>query len=172
MHLESHSQPVKPISYCLILLSCLLFMPACSDEPDSAEQQVRQFIEQAEQQIEQRNTSGLKELISENYRDNRNLDQKGILRLALGYFLGHQNIHLFTHIKEIHITKPEQAHVKLFAATTGQPVSSMDSFINIRAQLYLFELSLIKEDDEWQVNQARWRRARINEMLNDQSRIR
>ena len=156
-----------------ILLSAIcafFFVIACSNESesDSAEQQIRQFISNAEHQLEQREISGLKELISENDRDYHNLDQKGILRLALGYFLGHQNIHLFTHIKEIHITKPEQAHVKLFAATTGQPVSSMDSFINIRAQLYLFELSLVKEGGDWQVNQARWRRARINEMINDQ----
>ena len=168
MHLESNSHPVKPVSYCLILLSCLLFMPACSDEPDSAEQQVRQLISQAEHRVEARDASGLKKLISDKYRDDRGLDQKGLLRLALGYFLGHQNIHLFTRIKEIHLTGPEQAHVKLFAAATGKPVSSMDSLINIRAQLYLFELSLIKEDGDWQVNQARWRRAQINEMLNDQ----
>ena len=168
MHLETLAHTVKPVSYFIILLSCVFFLPACGEEPDSAEQQIRQFITLAEQRVEARNASGLKELISENYRDDRNMDQKGILRLALGYFLGHRNIHLFTHIKEIHLSGPEQAHVKLFAATTGKPVSSMDSFINIRAQLYLFELSLIKENGDWQVNQARWRRARINEMLNDQ----
>ena len=171
MRLETNIQlikPVKPVSYFVILLSCLFFMPACSEEPDSSEQQIRQFISHAEQRIEARDASGLKELIAENYHDDRNLDQKGILRLALGYFLSHQNIHLFTHIKEIHLTEPGQAHVKLFAAATGKPVSTMDSFINIRAQLYLFELSLIKEDGDWQVNQARWRRAQINEMLNDQ----
>ena len=152
----------------LLSLYLCLFVIACSDEPDSAEQQIRQFITQAEQRAEQREISGLKELISENYQDDRGLDQKGILRLALVYFMGHSNIHLFTHIKEIHLTRPEQAHVKLFAAMTGTVVNSMNEFINIRAQLYLFELSLIKEDGDWQVNQARWRRAQINEMLNDQ----
>ena len=159
-----------PIHFRILLtaLCTFFFVIACSNESDSAEQQIRQFISNAEHQLEQRDISGLKELISENYLDDRNLDQKGILRLALGYFLGHSNIHLFTHIKEIHLTGPEQAHVKLFAAMTGTVVNSMNEFINIRAQLYLFELSLIKEDGDWQVNQARWRRAQINEMLNDQ----
>ena len=159
-----------PIHFRILLpaICAFFFLIACSNESDSTDQQIRQFISNAEHQLEQRAISGLKELSSENYRTDHNLDQKGILRLALGYFLSHQNIHLFTHIKEIHLTGPEQAHVKLFAATTGNPVSSMDSLINIRAQLYLFELSLIKEDGDWQVNQARWRRARINEMLNDQ----
>ena len=153
------------VHYCLILLGCLFFISACSDEPDSAEQQIRQFIATGERLAEQRNISILKELISENYHDEQKRDQKGILRLLMGYFLGHQNIHLLTHIQKINLTGAGQAHVTLFAAMTGKPVSSMDSLINIRAQLYLFELSLIKEANEWQVNQARWRRASINEML-------
>ena len=168
MNLTRFPYPVTPISYLVILLCCILFIAACSDEADSEEQQIRQFITQVKQRVEQRDTSGLKTLISEHYQDDKSLDQKGILRLALGYFLAHRNIHLMTHIKQIHLTGTHQAHVELFVATSGKPISSMDSFINIRAQLYLLELSLIKEDGEWQVNQARWRRAQINEMLNDQ----
>ena len=151
-------------SFSLIILSCLT---GCSDEPELPEQQIRQFITLGEQSAEQRKMSVLKELVSDNYRDERNLDRKGILRLTQAYFMGHQNIHLFTHIKDIHIIKPEQAHVTLFAAMTGTAVDSMDAFISLRARLYLFELSLIKEEGEWKLNRARWRRAQINEMLND-----
>ncbi|MCW8854810.1 MAG: hypothetical protein OQK76_00270 [Gammaproteobacteria bacterium] len=151
----------------VITLFTLFYLTGCSDKPGSAEQQIRQFITLGEQSAEQRKMSVLKELVSDNYRDERNLDRKGILRLAQAYFMGHQNIHLFTHIKDIHITKPDQAHVTVFAAMTGTAVDSMDAFISLRARLYLFELSLSKEDDEWKLNQARWRRAQINEMLNE-----
>jgi len=159
-----HPGPYLTAVFMLFTLSWLM---ACSDEPESAEQQIRQFIATGEEYAEQRKISALKELISENYRDERNLDQKGILRLAQAYFMGHQNINLFTHIKDIHITRPDQAHVTLFAAMTGTAVDSMDAFISLRARLYVFELALIKKNDEWKLLQAKWRRAQINEMLND-----
>lgn len=106
-------------------------------------------------------------MIADSYSDAKKLDKKGIVRMAASYFLGHQNIHLFTHIKDIHLFEPGKAHVSVFVAMTGKPVSTLDSFLNVRARLYLFELALIKEDDEWLLNQASWRRAQINEMMSE-----
>ena len=148
-----------------LLLTCTALLTACGEEKSSAETIIRQTIATGEQLAEERKISGLKELIADTYMDEKKLDKKMVLRLLQGYFLGHQNIHLFTYIKDIQLLDDSQAQVILYVAMTGKPVTDLDSLMNIRAELYQFELSMIKDDDNWLVNRASWRRALPAELL-------
>ena len=89
------------------------------------------------------------------------LDQKGYSKQRLGdllrvYFFRHKNVYLFTKIEEIDLLAENQATVLLYVAMAGSVISDIDALATLRAQIYQFELQLLKEDD-WLLHHANWK---------------
>ena len=152
------------ISSFLLLIMLLLALVACS-ENQTPEQQVRQFIATGKAAAEERDVIALSELISEQYGDPSRRDRRALIGLTTGYFLRHKNIHLFTQIDEITFPVTDVAKVKLYVAMAGTPVSGAQALIDLRADLYQFDLTLLKEGDEWRLQNASWHRASIEELV-------
>jgi len=158
--------PVLPCSLALLLLLLTFNLQGCSDE-DPAEQQVRHYIDSAILATESRDLGDFRALIDDNYRDAQGHDKKTLSRMAAGYFLRNRNIHLFSKINHIHFPNPEQAEVQLYLAMTGQAVSDLDSLFSLRAELYQFDIKLVKKDGDWLLNNARWQRVRQDELMKE-----
>ena len=156
-----HRYIQSPIITCLM---GLLLLSACS-EPDSPEQQIRNTVEAGVQSVESRSVTDFRQIISDNYLDSYNHDKKAVTRLATGYFLRNKNIHLFTQIKQIHFPVPAEADVQLYVAMTAQPNIDIANILNLRADVYLFELKFVQEDEEWKVINARWSKARLEDLV-------
>ena len=132
----------------------LVLSAACSDD-SSPEQQVRAVIESLEVAAEARDVGDLMEHISANYRDAQGQDRTEASRYARGYFIANQSVHLLTRIESLEFPAPDEARVKLqvgMAGREGQPGSA-----SLNADLYNFDLALIREDGEWKVSYADWR---------------
>ena len=74
---------------------------------------------------------------------------------ARGYFVANQSVHLLTRIESLEFPSPDEARVKLqvgMAGRGGQPGAS-----SLNADLYDFDLALVREGDEWKVSYADWR---------------
>ena len=142
----------------LVLLTSLLGT-ACSDD-DSPEQQIRNYIAAGKLAAESRDLSDFKQLIADDFSDVQGHDKATLVRIAAGYFLRNKNIHLFTQINDIHFPHPDQADVRLYIAMTGQAVNDINSIFNLRADLYEFELKLLRQDGDWLLHNARWSRVR------------
>lgn len=152
---------------CLLhLLLLLVILNGCSD-PDSPEQQVRDTIDSAIQVAESRDVSDFRELIDDGFRDAEGHDKNAVTRIAAGYFLRNRNIHLFSQINHIYFPNPQQADVQLYLAMTGQAVTDINSLFNLRADLYQFDIKLIKQDGDWLLNNARWKRLRQDELISN-----
>lgn len=145
---------------CLVWAS--LFLKACSDDNASPEEQVRRFIEAGVEAAEARSVDGLGELIHTDYRDQKGYNKKQITNLARGLFFRHKEVFLFTRIEEINLVSEIEAIVNLKVAMAGSRISGLEALANLRAQLYDFELQLLKDGD-WQLQHARWHRASIAE---------
>jgi hypothetical protein len=141
-----------------------IVLSACSDN-NSPEGQVRQYVASAVTAAESREALAIRKLISDKYKDESRRDRRRLVGLALGYFLRNKNIHLFTQISEITFPVPEQARVKLYAAMTGSPVVGAQALLDIRADLYQFDLMLIRDGGEWLLESASWRRANIENIV-------
>lgn len=137
----------------------LLALSACDKNTGSAEDQVRNFIQNGVKAAEARNASELIDRLHPNYLDHRNNDKSQISRLIRALFFRHRNIHLFTRIKSIQFPTQQQARVTLFAALTGSIVSEASLLSGLRAQIYRFELELTHQDGEWLLHEAKWQRA-------------
>lgn len=145
----------SPTHWTGIVITLLMF--GCS-EPTPPEQQVREYVEHVVSAVENRKPGQFKDLIDDTYQDSRGHDKTALSRVALAYLLGNNNINIFTQIEAIHFPTPEQADVRLYAGMTATPVHDLGSFLNLRAELFEFELRLIRRDDEWLLNSARWKR--------------
>ena len=139
----------SPISWVALAL-----LTACSD-PASPEQQVRAVIAAMEAAVEARDVGELMEHVSPNFRDGQGQDRSEASRYARGYFVANQSVHLLTRIESLEFPSPDEARVKLqvgMAGRSGEPGAS-----NLNADLYDFDLALIREGDAWKLSYADWR---------------
>lgn len=144
-------------------LLCLL-LSGCGRE-DSPEKEIERFVAAGKEAAEARRPGELKELISEGYLDDQGRTRRDIVALAARYFYANRNIHLLTRIDELLFPAPDRARLRLYAAMAGQNVSDLDALLNMKADLYRFDLELSRGTDGWQVVRAQWRPAGLEEFF-------
>ncbi|HTJ17977.1 MAG TPA: hypothetical protein VL494_14450 [Steroidobacteraceae bacterium] len=116
---------------------------------------MRAVIESMEAAVEARDVGALVEHISPNYRDGQGQDRAEASRYARGYFVANQSVHLLTRVESLKFPSPDEARVKLqvgMAGRSGEPGAA-----SLNANLYDFDLALIREGDEWKLSYADWR---------------
>ena len=144
-------------------LSILILATGCSDSVLSPEDEIKQFIETGVEAAEDRSSSDLAELVFSGYKDEKGYGKKQIEKLSKLYFFRHKNIYLLTKIDEIEFVAANEAWVTLHIAMAGSVISDASLLSGLRAQIYKFELLLIK-DEKWLLHQADWQRASIGDM--------
>ena len=144
--------------YLVYLAVCICLAVSCG-RGDSPEDQVRRFIQQGEEAAEARDIGALKDLISPEYIDGGRRGRRDIVVIAARYFMANKNIHIFSRIGELVFPDPDHADLKLYVAMTGQNVSDLDALLNMRADMYLFDLHLIRDGGDWLLVNADWRPA-------------
>jgi hypothetical protein len=132
----------------------LALLAGCADDT-SPEQQVRSVIESMERAAEARDVGELLEHISANYRDAQGQDRAEASRYARAYFIANQSIHLLTHVESLEFPAPDEARVKVQVGMAGRGAEPGAS--GFTADLYDFDIALIREDGEWKVSYADWR---------------
>ena len=152
------------LSFVIPLIFISLVLSACS-EKRSPEDQVRQFIASAVTAAESREALAIRKLISDKYMDDSRRDRRALTAMAMGYFLRHKNIHLLTQISEIKFPMPDKARVKLYVAMAGSPVTGAQALLDMRADIYQFELILIRDGDDWLLQKLHWQHASLEDIL-------
>jgi hypothetical protein len=104
-------------------------------------------------------------MISEKYSDSQGQDKKAVEAMLRYYFLRNQTIHLFTRIRQISFPQPDVAQADVMVAMAGQPISGAEDLERLRADLHRFEITLARENGEWKVIRAEWRRAEFADFL-------
>jgi hypothetical protein len=139
-------------------------LSACGEEVKSPEVQLRKLVVTAEAAAEDRDLDTLKDMVAEQYEDDRGLDKRTVLQLLRGYFLRHRTIYLLTRIQNIDLQNPSLAQVSVFVAMAGRPIDTAQTLRLIRADLYRFDLVFEAKDQiHWQVTNASWRRAKLDD---------
>jgi hypothetical protein len=152
---------MKMIRYCYgaAVVSLVLLLAACGSG-DTPEEQVKLFVAAGEGAVESRDIGDIKALISEKYGDDHDRTRRDLVALSARYIYANKNIHLLTRIGELTFPSEDSALLRLYVAMTGQNVSDLDALLNMQADLYLFEMELVREDKEWKLLKADWQRAR------------
>lgn len=138
----------------LLAWIALALLAACADE-SSPEQQVRAVIDSMEQAAEARDVGELLDHVSDTYRDGQGQDRAEASRYARGYFVVNQSVHLLTRIERLEFPSPDEARVKLQVGMAGRGGAAGGA--GLTADLYDFDVALVREDGEWKVSYADWR---------------
>ncbi len=140
------------------------FLWGCSDDEVSKEDEVRQFIESGVLAAETRSHRDLAALIDKDYKDDKKQNKNRLMGLVQAYFYMHKNIHLFVKFDEIVFQGEDKAFVSMYVAMAGSVIADASMLSSLRAKTYKFELQIIKKD-EWLVNQAKWERSNLKDMI-------
>jgi hypothetical protein len=142
----------------LLCLAALAGIVTGCGERESPEAQVRTVIEQMELAAEARDVSDVLELVSAQYRDDYGNGRDEIGRAVRGYFIANQSIHLLTRIEELSFPAEDEARVSVLVGMVGRDAAAANAW-NLAADLYRFEVAIVREDGEWKITWARWRRS-------------
>ena len=140
-----------------------IVLNACSDAELSREDEIKLYIESGIEAAESRSSGDLAELIDESYLDDKGLNKTQLTKLLRLYFIKHKNIYLFSKLDTIEFPSANEAIVTLRIAMAGSVISDVNALSSLRARIYQFELSLVK-DEEWLLRQARWHDASLSDM--------
>ena len=141
----------------VLILGLLLF--GCGGEEQTPEARIRALISAGEVAAESRDISGVLDLISERYRDERGLDRQAVKRIVAGQFLTHQSIHLLVQTDAVRLLTPTRAEALTYVAMSGTRIDGPDDLLGLRADLYRFDLELEIEDGDWRITGGQWRKA-------------
>jgi len=142
-----------------------LLLVSCSSAKDTPEAQVRALIARAETAAEQKDLAALRSMISDKYADGEGQDKKAIEAVLRFYFLRNQSIHLFTRVQAITFPEPSRARAVVLVAMAGQPIKGEQELERLHADLNNFVITLARENTEWKVITAEWRRAEAGDFL-------
>ena len=136
------------------LLTALLAtgLASCGGAPESAEQQLRAWVDRGHEAAENKDRGALMEMISPTYSDARGNSRNDIENLFRFYFLRAKKVGLLVSIDDIDIFDDTAAEVMLTVAMGA----TTDSALGITADAWEFELALEKAGDEWLLVSARW----------------
>lgn len=150
--------------YAYVYFIVLLSIVSCAEVEKDREAQIRQYIEHGKALAEQKDYTGLGELVHADYKDHKDLDKKRLINMFRAYFFMHNNIHLLTRIDSMAFQSENQVFVTLYVAMAGKVIDSKDALRGLRAQIYKIELQLSLED-QWLLEQAKWQRAMLRDMM-------
>ena len=144
---------ILPTSLIFILLA------ACGSDTDSAalvnpEDELRAWVSTAEERAEEKDRSGLLDMISEAYADGRGNDRNKVGNMLRLYFMRQQSVVMLTSVDDIKLMGDSAAEVNVTVGMAGTNASAL----GVRANAYNFEFVLEKPDDEWMLLGASWGR--------------
>ncbi len=139
---------------------------ACAPAVESPEDQVRILLARAERLAEEQDVGALKDLVAEDYVDDRGNDRQAVVGLLTFYFLRNETIHLLPRVRSVQVPEPSRAKATLLVAMAGRPIEGLEGLARIRADLYRFDFLLVGgSDGEWKVVRAEWGRADLDDFL-------
>ncbi len=149
----------------LTCLAVVLLLAACGGgAPETPERQVRARIEQGRQLAEQRDSGGLAELLSEDFRGPRGMSRHDVRALLLRLFFRYRHPHYLVRIKRIEPLPDGRFSVQLLVAMSATSVN-LDQLSDLRARLLAIDLVFRREDDDWRIERAAWRNAAVTDFL-------
>lgn len=120
------------------------------------EQILYQSIAELESRFEERKLGKIVEYISENYHDETGRNLRDIKRAIQMQLMRHKSLYVFSSIKDVQWTEDNNAKVKIATAMGGKPMESASILTSVRADMILFAVDFVLEDEVYKVKSATW----------------
>lgn len=124
----------------------------CGDPPAPPEQALRAWVAEGQRRAEEKDRSGLMEMIADEYIDARGNDRDAIEQLFRIYFLRANSIKLLTSIEDVRVFGDSAGEIDLKVGMAA----THDGVLGLSADRYNFELELVRDGDDWLLISGRW----------------
>lgn len=148
----------------VLLAAGAWLLAACGGPPDTPEAQLRALIGDVEQAAEGHEISVFRDVVADDYQDERGFNRQTVLRIVQGVLIRNQRVHLLSLVRNIDVQGSEAGAVVL-VAMAGQPIESTEALLNVRAELMRFDVDFVRRDEQWLVAAVAWRRAEVKDFL-------
>jgi hypothetical protein len=122
------------------------------------EAEIRALLAAAEEAAEARDAGFFADALGAGYRDTRGHDRDELVRTLRGYFIANQRIEIMSRVDDIALEGADAARAVVHAGMVGQRAGA-GLIDGVEAELYRFELELVKDGGDWQIIGADVRRA-------------
>jgi len=136
----------------------VLFVAACSGGV-TPEEEIRALVREAQIAAEERQVGDFARLISEQYGDEHGNSKEELVRMLRLQMIRNQVIYLMVRTGEIKLVDDLSATAVVRVAMAGGPLETFEDLARLGAELYRFDLELVKESGKWRIIRARWGRA-------------
>ncbi len=144
----------------ILLLAPGLICGACSDTQLTAEEQLRNLLQEAEKQLEARDLNSAMVYVDPAYSDSAGRDYRALKALLFGYLLRHKSIHILSKIDHIELVSDGEAVLVVFAGLVGSPQEAEMALSTWRGDLLRLQLHFFNNSQgDWLLHRAEWRRA-------------
>jgi len=140
-----------------LITSLIILVSACSDDPSSPEQQVRDTLQAIEIAAEERSMSDLMGHIAEDYSDHQGNDKDSIRRILQLLFLRNQSINVFSLIRSLEFDNGIAA-VEISTAMASRDIDLNQEANRLKADSLRFSVVLQEDNGEWLVSSVSWQR--------------
>jgi hypothetical protein len=137
-----------------VAVAAVLASGCAASDPEA---EIRALLAAAESAAEARDVGFFDDVLADAYRDTRGYDREETLRSLRGYFIANQRIDILSRVDEIVIEAEGAARAVVHAGLLGRRTDAL--LDGVDADLYRFELELVKEGADWQVIGADIKRA-------------
>jgi hypothetical protein len=136
----------------IVLASGVALLTACGASDPGAE--VRALLTAAEQAAEARDTGFFRDVIATAYRDSAGRDRDQVVNSVRGLFVANQKIEIVSRIDSVELQGADAARAVVHAGLIGQRAGA-SMLGGLDADLYRFDLELVKNGGDWQIIGAR-----------------
>ena len=142
----------------------LLFLPlvlACSSKPRDPEAEVRAAVGALEKAIEDADIGRVKELIGDDYKDNKRYDKPKVVSTLQFIFIRRKSVHILTNIREVVVAEDGRtAQVDMVAAATAMPVANASVLARLGSgDVFDMQFEMARDGADWRVTSSKWKRA-------------
>ena len=152
-----NNEQIRMIRKIIIVTLSLMVLGACSDDPLSPEQQVRDTLSGMQEAAQARSMSDFMQHVADDYSDHKGNNKETIERLMQLLFVRNQSINIFTLIQSIEVQN-EIAAVEISTAMASRGIDLSQETNRLKADTYHFSVVLREAGEgEWLVQSVSWK---------------
>ncbi|HAS53641.1 MAG: hypothetical protein A2X56_12135 [Nitrospirae bacterium GWC2_57_13] len=142
-----------------LLIMTLTLTAFGSCRKDTEEDKVRKVVAAVAEAAGEKEIKSMLGQLSRIYRDPKGNNYDGIRNLLLFYFYRHQRVSVFIARLDVTVTD-RSARAQLQAVLSGaRTVESAKDLLPEALGIYDFDVTFMKEGDEWKITSADWKRS-------------
>lgn len=146
----------------VVIFAILLSLSFMDCRKTSDEDELAAIVAQIQKAVEEKNTNAIMKHVSPGYSDSQGFDYETLKKTLRAYFFRFPKISAYINRRDISVSEGSARIILQAILTSGVKTGSLTDAIPESLGIYIFDISLRKESNDWKIITATWKRAGVN----------